>query len=83
MTPDFDAMDRMLVAMRVAYEVGDDKRVRGMAYLLRIGLNDLMDDDQSKANSTVHSARTAALQAGAVREDRPDDPERGRDSGET
>ena len=81
MMPDFDSMARMLTAMRDAYEVGDDKRVRGLCYLLRLAINDLMGDDQSEKNGALRSARPAGLQAGPVRADRPEDtPSGGPDS---
>jgi hypothetical protein len=63
-TPDFDAMDRMLIAMRVAYEIGDDKRARNMAYLLKIGLRDILPDDQPKTSRAVHSAGDSGNQSG-------------------
>ena len=79
MTPDFDAMARILDAAREAYDVGDDRKVRGFGRLLLVGVCDLTGDDPSKICGPVYSPRAARLQAGAVRTDRPDDSQIGRD----
>ncbi len=81
MTVDFDAMSRLLNAIRSSYEVGDDKRVRALAYLLRLSVNDLINEPEER--STVYSSRAIGLQAGVVQSDRPDDTTSGRTDSKT
>jgi hypothetical protein len=73
MTPDFDAMERLLQAARTAYDVGDEMRVRSIGYLLGLGAADLKHVGQPETDGPVHPARSQGLQAGVVRADRGDD----------